>query len=75
MPFRRQRRFLAQRLLEFGTEERVLHSAVDDVPRQDRVGRPIAEHEEVGIDAGIQVYEEIRTRLMTPVQATVNVNS
>jgi hypothetical protein len=30
---------------------------------------------EVGIDAGIQVYEEIRTRLMTPVQATVNVNS
>jgi hypothetical protein len=29
---------------------------------------------EVGVEANIQVYEEIRTRLVTPVQAAVNAN-
>src|SRR5215208_5573053 len=52
LPLRRQRPLLAEPLVELVAEERVLHAAVDDVPRQHRVGRPIAEDEEVGVDTG-----------------------
>src|SRR5262245_28978297 len=54
LSLRRHRHLLAERTLEFVAEEAVLHAAVDDVPRQGGVGRPIAEHEEAGIDAGLR---------------------
>src|SRR5919106_984597 len=51
LAFRRQRPFLAQRLVVLRSEEGRLHAAVDDVPRQHRIARAIAEHEEVGVHA------------------------
>src|SRR3954467_1790651 len=52
LSFRRQGPLFAHRFFELAAEERLLHPAVDDLPRQHRVARPIAEHEEVGVDAG-----------------------
>ena len=40
-------------LVGLGAEEAVLHPAVDDVPRQHFVVRPVAEDVEAGIDAGL----------------------
>src|SRR6476469_148538 len=44
--FRGKGPFFAQPLIELGAEEGVLHAAVDDVPGQDDVGRPVAENVE-----------------------------
>ena len=50
LPFRRQRPLGTHCFVELRAEEAGLHAAVDDVPRQHGIGRPIAEHEEVGVD-------------------------
>src|SRR5262245_30091899 len=52
-PLRRQRPLGAGALLELGAEERLLHAAVDHVPRQHQVVRAIAIDVEVAVDAGV----------------------
>src|SRR6185503_4040196 len=49
----RQRPLGAQALLHLALEEAALHAAVDDVPRQHRVARAVAEDVGVAVDAGL----------------------
>src|SRR5688500_4941898 len=50
---RRQCPFLAKPFVELAAEERCLHAAIDDAPRQHAVISAIAEHEEVRIYSGV----------------------
>src|SRR5688572_9752373 len=50
LPFRRQRPLAVHRLVELRSEERGLHAAVDDVPRQHGIAGTVTEHEEASVD-------------------------